>query len=263
MDYRVFDMHVHVFPDAIAKKAAGNTGKYYGVTMYADGTWGAFQKSLAKEPRIQKCLIHATATKPTQVEHVNEFVASLTNDRLLGFGSMHADYENIEAEIDRMLALGLRGIKLHPDFQGFHADDDKAMRIYAAAEGRLPVLFHVGDPKSDLSAPRRIRNILDTFPKLTIIAAHLGGYGTWDESEKYLVGQNVYFDTSSSVEFMDKARARYLIEAHGVEKCLFGTDFPMHDPTKTIEGILALGLSQAENKKIFWENAHSLLQIEA
>ncbi len=261
MSYRVFDMHVHVFPDSIALKAASNTGKYYGVPMHADGTWNAFQKNLAAEPRIEKCLIHSTATKAAQVEHVNDFVASLASDTLYGFGSMHADYPDIEKEIDRMIALGLRGIKLHTDFQGFAADDEKAFRIYAYAEGRLPVLFHVGDTKSDLSSPRRIRHIHDTFPGLTIIAAHMGGYSVWDESEAYLVGQNIYFDTSSCLEWMDKEQAVRMIQKHGADKCLFGTDFPMHNPSACIQNVLNLGLSEAENKKIFWENAHTLLRL--
>ncbi len=261
MNYRVFDMHVHVFPDAIAKKAASSTGEYYGVPMYADGTWAAFQAGLSKEPRIQKSLIHSTATKAAQVEHVNDFVASLISDTRFGFGSMHADYPDIEKEIDRMLSIGLRGIKLHPDFQGFAADSEKAFRIYAYAEGKLPILFHVGDPKSDLSAPRRIRNIHDSFPRLTIIAAHLGGYGVWDEAEEFLVGQDVFFDTSSCLEWMEKEQALRIIQNHGVDKCLFGTDFPMHSPTACIENVLALGLSEADNQKIFWENAHKLLRL--
>lgn len=261
MNYPIFDMHVHVFPDPIALKAASATGAYYGVEMFADGTWDAFEKVFGASPEIQKCLIHSTATKAAQVEHVNDFVASLMNDRLLGFGSMHADYENIEAEIDRMISLGLRGIKLHTDFQGFAADDKKAFRIYEYAEGKLPILFHTGDTKSDLSSPKRIRRIHDRFPRLTIIAAHLGGYSVWDEAEKYLVGEDVYFDTSSCLWAIDPAQFKRIVRNHGADRCLFGTDFPMHDPAKCIEEHLALGFTDAEYKKIFWENAHTLLRL--
>ncbi len=261
MQYQVFDMHVHVFPDAIAKKAASNTGKYYGVPMFADGTQDAFWAALEAEKRIQKCLIHSTATKAAQVEHVNDFVASLTSDRLFGFGTMHPDYPHIEKEIDRMLSLGLRGIKIHPDFQGLEADSEKPARIYAYAEGRLPILFHAGDANVDFSSPRRMRAVHDRFPRLTMIVAHMGGYSQWDEAEKYLVGENVYFDTSSCLEWLEKEQALRMIKKHGVEKCLFGTDFPMHGPSSCIENVLRLGLSEAENKKIFWENAHALLRL--
>ncbi len=259
--YQVFDMHVHVFPDAIAKKAASNTGKYYGVPMYADGTHHAFLKALEDEPQIKKCLIHSTATKAAQVEHVNDFVASLVNDRLYGFGTMHPDYPHIEKEIDRMISLGLRGIKMHPDFQGFNVDSEKAARIYAYAAGKLPILFHAGDANVDFSSPRRMRNVHDRFPALTMIVAHMGGYSQWDEAEKYLVGQDVYFDTSSSLQWLEKEQAVRMIKNHGVEKCLFGTDFPMHSPSASIKNVLRLGLSEEDNQKIFWENAHKLLRL--
>lgn len=261
MNYQVFDMHVHVFPDAIAQKAASNTGAYYGVPMYADGTWAAFQQSLSDEPRVKKCLIHSTATKAAQVEHVNDFVASLISDRFFGFGTMHPDYENVEKEIDRMLSMGLRGIKVHPDFQAFPADDERAFPIYAYAEGKLPMLFHAGDEKVDFSSPKRLRNVHDRFPGLTMIIAHLGGYTKWDESEEYLVGQDVYFDTSSCLEWMEKEQAVRMIRNHGADKCLFGTDYPMHNQTTCIGHVLDLGLSDEENKKIFWENAHTLLRL--
>ena len=261
MEYDVFDMHVHVFPDSIARKAAEGTGAHYGVPMFADGTWDAFSKSFEKEPRIKKCLIHSTATKAAQVEHVNDFVASLMSDTLLGFGSMHADYPDIEKEIDRMLSLGLRGIKLHTDFQGFAADDEKAFRIYAYAEGKLPILFHAGDENLDFSSPKRLRRVHERFPGLTMIAAHLGGYSSWEEAEEYLVGQDIYFDTSSCLQSLAPEKAVHIIRKHGADRCLFGTDFPMHDPALCIEKHLSLGLTEAEYRKIFWENAHSLLRL--
>ncbi len=257
----IFDIHVHVFPDAIARKAASATGQYYGVPMFADGTMEAFEAAFAASPSIQKCLIHSTATKAAQVEHVNDFVAALISETRFGFGSMHAAYPDIEKEIDRMCTLGLRGIKLHPDFQDFAADSEEAFRIYACAEGKLPILFHAGDKESDLSSPRRLRRVHDAFPRLTMICAHLGGYSVWDEAEEYLVGQDVYFDTSSCLQSISPAQFVRIVRKHGVEKCLFGTDFPMHDPAECIRKHLELGFTDAEYKKIFWENAHTLLRL--
>lgn len=256
--YKVFDTHVHIFPDKVAHKAVANLGQYYQVAMAEEGTWDSFQAAVDEAGCIEKCLIHSTATRPGQVQNVNNFVASKINDRLLGFGSIHPDYEDIEEEIDRIISLGLRGIKLHPDFQLFNVDSEKACRIYAYAEDKLPILFHVGDKNVDYSSPLRIRRIADKFPRLKIIAAHLGGYSAWDDAEKYLVGQNVYFDTSSSIQFMSFDRAVNIIRTHGVDKCLFGTDFPMHNPKKVLERFFALGLTEEENRKILWDNAAAL-----
>lgn len=257
----IFDFHVHVFPDNVAERATENLHTYYKVPMASTGTWAEFLKSSAENPQIKKCLIHSTATRPSQVVAVNTFLSGIINDDLLGFGTVHPDFEDIEGEIDRLITLGLRGIKLHPDFQQFEADSEKACRIYKYAEGKLPVLFHAGDKNVNTSSPKRIRHIHDMFPRLTIIAAHMGGYSAWDEAEKYLVGTDVFFDTSSTTMFFPPEKMAKMIREHGAHKCLFGTDFPMHDRAEEIKRMLALGLSDEEYKMIFWDNAVRLLGL--
>ena len=260
---KIFDIHMHVFPDAVAEKAVRNLGNYYKVEMASKGTLEDFKKSLSKSPEIKKCLIHSTATAPHQVQNVNNFVASLKDDKkIYGFGSIHPDYDDIENEIDRMISLGLRGIKIHSDFQEFNVDCKKACKIYEVAEGRLPILFHAGDENVDSSSPKRLRHVHDMFPRLKMIAAHLGGYSAWDDSEKYLVGEDVYFDTSSTLQAIDPKQAIRIIRSHGIERCMFGTDYPMHYQDKVIEMFLKLGFSDDELYKLLWKNAHDFLGIE-
>ena len=256
---KVFDMHVHIFPQAIAAKAVDNLSHYYHVPMNGKGTWEDLQDSLKEAKVIKKCLIHSTATTAHQVRDVNDYISRFKSDDVYCFGSVHPDYDDIESEIDRMISLGIKGIKLHTDFQAFNADDEKAFRIYEYAQGRLPILFHAGDRNVDYSSPKRLRHVHDMFPDLKMICAHLGGYSQWDEAEKYLVGTNVYFDTSSSVSFMAKEQARRIIKKHGVDKCLFGTDYPMHNQAKCIQDFLALGFSDEDNEKILWKNALKFL----
>lgn len=262
---KIFDAHVHVFPEKIAEKATLATGDYYGVKMYSTGNIENINKELEKGI-ITKCLIHSTATRPDQVEHINDYIAGLVseNEKFVGFGTMHAGYEKIKEETDRIISLGLLGIKLHTDFQGFAIDDESAFPIYEAARGRLPILFHVGDKKSDLSAPEKVARICELFPDLTVIAAHLGGYSVWDRAEECLVGKykNLYFDASSSIDFMDLTQAKRIIKNHGTDKVLFGSDFPMHNPEGTIEKLLSLGFSKRDNDKILYKNAEKLLKIK-
>ncbi len=262
---KIFDAHVHVFPDKIAEKATNATGSYYGIPMYTVGTAENVKRVLEKG-KISGCLIHSTATKRAQVESVNDYIASVAKDnpRLVGFGSMHADYEKTDEEVSRIKALSLKGIKLHTDFQGFAIDDERAMKIYAAAEREhLPVLFHVGDKKSNLSHPVRLCRIIEKFPELKVIAAHLGGYSVWDEA-KSLIGHkgNVYLDASSALEFMPAEAAREIILRHGTDRVLFGSDFPMHDPENTVSLLLKLGLGDEDYEKIFYKNAEGLLDIK-
>jgi predicted TIM-barrel fold metal-dependent hydrolase len=257
----IFDFHVHIFPDNIAAKATDNLSKYYGVPMYCAGTRAEFTETALLVPQIRKSLIHSTATRPSQVYSVNSFLADIINDDLLGFGTVHPDYEDIEGEIDRIIALGLKGIKLHPDFQRFNADSQKACRIYRYAQGKLPVLFHAGDENFDFSSPKRIRNVHDMFPDLTIIAAHLGGYRAWEDSKKYLVNTDVYFDTSSTMQVLRRDEVVDIIRTHGADKCLFGTDFPMHARGEETKRFFDLGLTEEENKLILWDNAMKLLGL--
>ena len=261
---KIFDAHVHVFPEKIAEKATKATGDYYGVAMYSVGNVENIKKEM-KEGKITKCLIHSTATRPDQVVHINDYIAKLVseNKEFVGFGTMHPDFSNIKEETERIKSLGLLGIKIHSDFQGFALDEEKALPIYEAARGSLPILFHVGDKNSDLSHPKRVANVCRLFPDLTVIAAHLGGYSVWDEAEKYLVGKfdNLYFDASSSIDFMDDDQAIRIIENHGTDKILFGSDFPMHRPRGTVEKLLSFDFSKRDNKKMLYKNARKLLGV--
>ena len=160
---KIFDMHVHVFPDAVAHKAVDNLADYYHVKMASGGTLADFEQSVRETPDIKKCLIHSTATTAHQVESVNNFVASLINDDILGFGSMHPDYGDIAGEMDRMISLGLRGIKLHTDFQRFNADSDEACKIYECAEAAT-------------ASGRKAKNILSEQMCISILQAFCSRY---------------------------------------------------------------------------------------
>ncbi len=168
-----------------------------------------------------------------------------------------------EDEIERIIALGLKGIKLHPDFQGFNADDPKMDKIYSLIENRLPVLIHCGDAILDNSSPRRIANVLDRFPRLTIIAAHLGGHSKWQESMECLVGRNLYMDTSSAVRFMDLDLAEKIIKEHGTKRIVFGTDYPIVYHGEELEVFDRLDLSETEREDILYNNAAEILGLSS
>ena len=116
---------------------------------------------------IDKFLVCSVATTAHQVDSINLFIADEVRkhpDRFIGFAALHPDSNNISEQIDEAIALGLRGIKLHSDFQEFNIDDPKAFAIYEAAEGRMPILFHTGDHRTEFSKPYRLANVLDKFP---------------------------------------------------------------------------------------------------
>jgi len=259
----IIDIHAHVFPDKIAEKAVQSIGGYYGLTMRGPGTVEGLLAS-GHSHGVVNYVINSTATRPDQVRAINEFISETCNrdDRLIGFGTLHPDLEELAAEFERFPSLGLRGVKLHPDFQHFDIDDPAMLPIYALAEGRLPVLIHMGDVNSDASSPVRLARILDRFPDLIVIAAHLGGYQMWDESLRLLAGRNLYFDTSSSLEFLAPQAATEIIRKHGVSKILFGTDYPMWMHEDELLRFDRLELTEEERERILWKNAAALLGID-
>ncbi len=257
---KIVDFHAHAFHEKIAEKAANNLNEYYGIPLAGDGRFERILKSM-QENQIAKMVIHATATSPKQVEMTNDFVASLTNQDIIGFGTLHEDYKDVAKELDRIESLGLKGIKLHPVFQKFVMDDESMFPIYEQIEGRFPILMHVGDKNTDATTPKRVAHLLDRFPKLTIIAAHMGGYSEWDEAEKYLFGRDVYFDTSSSIRFLQPEKVAQMIRAHGADKVLFGTDYPLSMHRFELEVLDRVGLSEEESEQILWKNAYRLLGL--
>lgn len=265
MNYKVVDFHVHAFADKIAKKAAENLRDYYLMPLVGDGTFDVIFNR-AKKAKVDKMVIHAVATKQAQVEVINNYVSEVVKtapETLIGFGTIHRDFENFKPEIKRIKELGLRGIKLHTDFQGFNIDDDKMMFVYEEiVKQGLPILFHMGDRNVDSSAPKRLSNVLDKFPELCAIAAHMGGVFRWDESEEYLVGKNVFFDTSSTLFEIDKSKFVNMVRAHGADKIFFGTDYPLSDYEHEFAEFETLDLTDEEKSKIFYKNAYKFFSID-
>ena len=260
MQEQIFNMHTHIFPEKIADKAVDAIGAFYDISMELHGTSEHLLEDGSKIG-VTRYLVCSTATTAHQVESINNFVAheAAKHPEFVGFGSLHPEYGEISKEVDRMESLGLKGIKLHPDFQKFNIDDEAAYPIYEAAEGRFPILFHTGDDRYDFSHPTRLLRILDRFPKLVVFAAHLGGYHCWDDAHVYYGHPRVFIDTSSALPFMDSERALSIIRAHGTDRVFFGTDSPMWNHVSEWARFNALGLTDEERRRILWENAAGLL----
>lgn len=266
----IIDAHAHIFPDKIAEKAsAGISGFYAGMAVDSGGTLGELLRK-GTEAGVDRFIVQSVATVPQQVRSINDFIAECVRrerpGRLIGFGAMHPDFEDVGGEIGRMIGLGLRGIKLHSDFQDFCIDDERAFPIYEAAEGRLPILFHVGDKRSDRSSPERLLKVAKRFPGLTVIAAHLAGWSMWDRGTELFgdyIRENpkcrVYTDCSSTLYALPPEHAAELIRRFGTDRVMWGTDYPMWNAKQELERFAALPLDDRERRLILSENALKML----
>ena len=263
-DFEIYDMHAHIFPDKISEKATLSIGKFYDIGMAH--SIGDPAHLLESEVKIgtKRMLVCSVATTPKQVVSINDFIRGEADQHpeMIPFAALHGDYADLAGEVDRVIGMGFKGIKLHADFQCTPIDSPGSYRIYEAIEGRLPVLMHMGDYRHDYSHPTMLAKVLRDFPKLKVLASHLGGFAAWDEAESVLrSNENVRYDTSSAVCLMSPERAVRLIRHYGIENCMFGTDFPMWDPKAEAERLLSLGFTFEDYKKMFSENAKAFLNI--
>ena len=257
----IIDIHAHIYPERIAAMAVKKISEFYSVEMNYSGKTDELI-SQAQEAGITKSVCHSVATSARQVTRINDFISEKVSqhpDRLIGMGSMHPDFEKPEEEIERCISLGLKGIKLHPDTQMFNLDDERMFPFYEAVSGKLPLIIHCGDYRYSYSHPERLAKILDMFPKLTVIAAHFGGWMLYDLALEYLKNKRCYLDTSSAISYIGKDRARELIRAYGAERILFGTDYPMWNCSEELKKVEALKLTSDEYELIFNKNAKNLL----
>jgi len=261
----IIDFHTHTFPDELAQRALSTLAQRAGVPTYTDATNDGLCASM-RRAGVDRAVVAPIATKPSQVRAINAWAAGV-NARypmLCCLGTLHPLQEDWQTEIARMVADGLPGIKLHPDYQDFFVDDPVMLPIYRAlaAAGKL-VLVHagvdIGLPPPVHCTPDRLAHVLEAVPELTLVAAHMGGYQQWDAVERHLIGRDLYLDTSYSMADLGATYMTALIHAHGANRILFATDSPWTDQQAEIAGIRALQLDAGEQQAILGGNAERLL----
>jgi predicted TIM-barrel fold metal-dependent hydrolase len=260
---QIIDFHTHIYPDAIAHKAAESIRQFYQLgDSSMDGSVDVLLKT-GKEAGISRFVVLPVALKPDRVRHINDFIHEQValHPEFTGFGTLHAAMEGMEEETERLIAMGLRGIKMHPDSQVFAIDDKRLFPAYEILQDKqLPVVLHMGDLRFDYSHPLRLRRVLELFPKLQVVAAHFGGYSMYETAYEVLCDKDCFFDISSSMIFMADGVAEKYIRKYGAERMVYGTDFPLWDPRTEVKRFLELKLSQDEMEQIAYKTALHILK---
>jgi len=234
-----------------------------GLIPHTDGTADGLLRH-ASSNGIDLCVVLNIATKPSTQKVVNDYALSFSHRRLIGFGSVHPFADDALDELDRIAALGLCGIKLHPDYQDFFVDDPRAVRVYekASSLGLITVLHSgsdLGRPFPVHCTPKRLSHVLSAF-SAPVVAAHLGGYQYFDEVEQCLMGTCVYLDTAFLYGAISVEQARYIVTGHGVDHVLFGSDCPWQGMRDALHVVCSLDLSISDVTAILGGNALRLLR---
>lgn len=260
----IVDAHTHVWPEAIAERAlAGN--QLPGLSAVGDGKAASLAAKM-NASGIDHAIALGVAGSGKHVEATNRFVASLTGSTFSSFGTTHVDL-SVEQNLESLRRHGIRGVKVHPLFQGFSLEHPRLWELFEAFGDEISVIVHVGAGGSgavnELSTPRMLREIVQSFPELRLVACHFGGYHMLSEAEEELRGLDVVLETSwpPSLAEVPPSTARRLIRQHGAERIVFGSDWPMTDPAAEIAAIRQLGLGEETEAAILGGNLNRLLRL--
>lgn len=259
------DFHTHLFPDKLAEKTVEHLAKISGYKPNSNAT-SSGNINIMDKYNIDKSVVCNIATNVKQTENVNRFAAETDkNDRFVSFGSVHPDCD-FEYYLDFLKERGIKGIKLHPDYQGFFIDDKKLNRLYEAVLRRdFVLIFHtgvdegIGEPVH--ATPERIKNVISVFRGERVVFAHMGGFKMSESAMELLCSEPIFFDTSCNERFVPFDFFEGMVKAHGTDKVLFGTDLPWSDPAVGLERIRKLNISEEEKEMILGKNAERLLRL--
>ena len=263
---KVINSHCHIYPNKIAARAVEGIRDFYDLHMSLNGTVDDLLRD-GETVGVAHYLVHSVATTPKQVQSINEFISGEVHahpEILSGFGTLHPDSEDIEGDLDYIIELGLKGVKVHPDFQQFALNEERAFKMAKAIDDRgLPLMVHCGDFRYNYSNPEQLKPLLEEFPDLLVIGAHFAGWSMWEKATEELAGTpNLIVDTSSSLYALSPETARDLIHAYGADKVLWASDFPMWESRSEMEMFNKIDLTEEERNMILYENAAKLLGLK-
>ena len=262
----LIDFHTHAFPERIARLTLEFLSeKSGGLQPVTDGTVRG-SKDKMRAWGVDRSVLLSIATNVRQQTNVNNFAIAQNGGELIAFGSAHPDSPEAISEIERVAAAGLKGIKFHPEYQGFAIDDKKAYPLYErCCELGLIMVFHAGRdlgfPGSLAAPPAAAAKVIADFPRAKMVMAHMGGCMLWEEVCDTLAGKGGYLDTSFTAGYLPRELAERIISKHGAQNVLFGSDSPWASAKETAEFIDSLRLGDDAKEQIFSKNALRLLEL--
>lgn len=283
----IIDFHTHSFPEKIADRVMVKLSESARAAHYLDGTLSALSRSM-QEAGIDYSVLLPVATSASQQSTINKTALKI-NERsyetgILSFGGIHPDNGDYRTILRSFARAGIKGIKLHPVFQGVAIDDIRFLRIMeCACENDLIILTHAGYdisfPECEYASPQKIAAVLDTLRPPKMVLAHMGGWGCLGQVEEYIVGRDVWLDTAYSLIPITAAPGTTrkpeenppltqeqflrLVHRHGVHRILFGTDSPWDIQSKTLEVVQKSGLTAPELDAVLGQNAAALLNLKS
>ncbi|MCK4765416.1 MAG: amidohydrolase family protein [Candidatus Aminicenantes bacterium] len=281
----IIDSHVHLFNRKIIENVSGKTDMVQRLGLCVEGAQERCEVGTLKQQMrragVDACLLLPTAAAK-RVQKTNDLYwqYSQNTDGLFTAGTLHPAYPHNLEEIQRFKERGIKGIKLCSFSQGFALHEPAALELFdlirrenVRRENTFFVVLdtfyeaprYFGALPRHITTPRRLGHLIEQFPEIPFIAAHMGGQSApFEEICKYLpAAPNLSLDTSNGLQTLSKQEFIHLLEIHGPEHILFGTDWPWFDPAAELPLVNAYleeaGFSSKEKEAVCGGNIARLL----
>ena len=273
----IIDFHTHNFPDSLAPRAIAKMVEMTNniVQPVGDGTL-AMQLRDMTAAGVERAVMLPVATKPEQFEAIlrrslavrDGALGETVARRIIPFASLHPADTELAAHIEAIVKAGLKGVKIHPFYQGFALDDPAVWPFFRAIrDAGLLLVSHCGyDPgypgQSGVCGAKEVRKLLEAVPGLAprFVAAHLGGYcGALEREVELLRDSECWLDTACVPYEQDKPEPRRIMATWPAERLLFATDYYWFSQPRLIAWVKALRPDPHEQELIFHANAERLL----
>jgi len=221
-------------------------------------------------------IVIARKGQPEQTRQQNDAVlaaAAASKGRFYPVVSVHpADKDAAMAELERVAKLGAREVKLHPNTQNFDVSDpDVGAVVEKCGELGLVVLFDSYKPW-DASEMGKFLLLAVQHKKTRIVLAHMG-FTHFREAVSFSIlpkpgmTDNVWFDISAITPIYVDSPVQpefvWTMRKVGMDRILFGSDWPIYDPGEVSAAVGRLGLTTAEQQQVFHDNAANLLGLDS
>ncbi len=278
----IVDFHTHIFPpQVIQEREVYLSQDRTFATMYSHPqakmtTAEGLIASMDKAGIERSVVLNIGWTAQNLCIETNDYIMKSVQrypDRLVGFCSINPLDEGAADEVQRCAREGLKGVgELHPDVQGYDLGDERVLTpvMEAAKRHGMIILTHASEPVGHLYpgkgkvSPAVLYRFISQFPEHTIVCAHWGGglpfYALMPEVAKAL--KNVYFDSAASPFLYRPEVFLKVMDLVGVEKILFGTDYPLIQQKRLLDQIDGLALSPNKRELILSGNAQRVLGLD-
>lgn len=261
----MIDFHTHIFPDHVAERSLPHLASVCKTMPYTNGKTNGLLRS-TKEAGLLCSVVLPVVTTSKQFDSIHRFAIQFLEGDLISFGGIHPEQDDYKERLRWIKKQGLKGIKLHPDYQGTYFNDIRYKRILSyATELDLIIVTHAGAdplcPNDVHCTPQMAAEVIAEVKPEKLILAHMGGNQMAEEVERHLIGKPVYFDTAYVMDKLEKEQFVRMVRNHGADNVLFASDSPWGGQKEYVAYFQNLLFSETEKRQIGYENAKRLLNL--